>query len=76
MSNDSRTAYLFRCRDDDLFGVTLDEAGANLPSSTCTQGWLLREKFQLGVHQPVPAPVMPESILGGIRAVGYYTWRG
>ena len=31
MYDDNRTAYLFRCGDEDLFGVTHDQTGANLP---------------------------------------------
>ena len=76
MSDAARTAYLFRCRDEDLFGVTLDETGANLPLSMCTEGWLLRQQFELGVREEVPAPIMPERILIGILASGYYIWRG
>ena len=76
MHDDNRTAYLFRCGDEDLFGVTHDQTGANLPRTTCTQGWLLRTDFQLGAREPVPAPIMSEPILRGIRAVGYYIWRG
>jgi hypothetical protein len=29
----------------------------------------------LGVQEVVPAPIDPEPILRGIRAMGYYVWR-
>jgi hypothetical protein len=75
MSDATRTAYLFRGRDQDLFGVTLDETGANLPRTACTQGWLLRKEFQLGIHEPLPAPCDPEPINRSINTKGYYIWR-
>jgi hypothetical protein len=46
-----------------------------MPRSSCTQGWLLRQEFQLGVQEPVPAPIESEPIIRGINAKGYYIWR-
>ena len=46
------------------------------PRTTCTQGWAFTTKFQLGVNEPAPAGIMPESILRGIDASGYFIWRG
>jgi hypothetical protein len=76
MSEDARTAYLFQCKGEDLFAVSHDRTGSNIPRSTCTQGWAFTTKFQLGVYEPVPAGIMPESILRGIHASGYFIWRG
>ena len=45
-------------------------------ASTCTQGWQMCEEFQLGLRSPVPAPILPDPILKGISARGYYVWRG
>ena len=73
--DDAQTAYLFQCGTEELFAVSLDKTGARLPRSPCTQGWILREEFQLGVQHPVPAPIAPEPILRGISAQGYYIWR-
>ena len=64
MSGDARNAFFFQCGDEQLFA-----------RSTCTQGWLLREEFLLGVQEPVPAAISPEPILRGITAKGYYIWR-
>jgi hypothetical protein len=72
----SHTAYLFQCEGEDLYAVSHDITGANIPRSPCTQGWRLRETFELGRHLAVPASVMPEPILKGIADVGYYVWRG
>ena len=76
MPNRSRTAYLFQCKGEDLYAVSLDARGANIPRSPCTDGWKLCEAFQLGRFAPVPAPVMAEPIIKGILLHGYYVWRG
>jgi hypothetical protein len=76
MSEDARTAYLFQCKSEDLFAVSHDMTGSNIPRSTCTLGWAFTTKFQLGVYKPVPAGIMPESILRGIEASGYFIWPG
>jgi len=76
MSEDARTAYLFHCKGEDLFAVSHDRTGANIPRTTCTMGWAFAKKFQLGVYESVPAGIMPESILQGIVASGYFIWRG
>jgi hypothetical protein len=71
-----RIAYLFQCKGEDLYAVSHDMTGSNLPRSSCTQGWQLCEEFQLGRRAPVPAPIMVEPILRGIADHGYYVWRG
>jgi hypothetical protein len=72
---DGRTAYLFQCDGEELFAVSPEKGGANIPRSSCTQGWLLRQEFQLGVQDPVPAPIKSEPIIQGINTKGYYVWR-
>ena len=76
MLQSSKTAYLFQCQGEDLYAVSHDATGANIPRSTCTQGWQMCEEFQLGLRSPVPAPILPDPILNGISARGYYVWRG
>lgn len=76
MYDTPRTAYLFQCDGEDLYAVSHDIAGRNIPRSPCTQGWRLCEEFQLGLYAPVPAPIMVEAILKGITDSGYYMWRG
>jgi hypothetical protein len=75
MSGDARTAYLFQCDGEDLFAVTPEKSGANIPRSSCTQGWLLRQEFRLSAQDPVPAPIRSETIIRGMNAMGYYIWR-
>src|SRR4030095_11250783 len=60
---------------EELFAVSPDKTGANIPRSSCTQGWQLREAFQLGTQDSVPAPIHPDPIIRGIMDKGYYIWR-
>jgi hypothetical protein len=76
LHNEARTAYLFQCSgDNELFAVSHDLTGANIPRTTCTHGWMLRDKFQIGTDEPASALIMPEPTLRGILALGYYIWR-
>jgi hypothetical protein len=63
MSDERLNAYVFQCAGDDLFAVSHDMTGANLPRASCSQGWILRGKSQLAEHASVPAHI------------GYYIWR-
>ena len=76
MLDDAQTAYLFQCGDEELFAVSPDKAGRNIPRSSCTQGWLLRQTLQLGAEEPVPTTIDPQPILRSITDKGYYIWRG
>jgi hypothetical protein len=76
MLETTRTAYLFQCEGEDLYAISHDITGANIPRSPCTLGWRLCEAFELGRRSAVPAPIMPEPVLKGIAEVGYYVWRG
>ena len=75
MQVDAQTAYLFQCGDEELFAVSPDKAGKNIPRTSCTQGWQLRQEFKLGAENPVPVAIGSRSILRGIIAKGYYIWR-
>jgi hypothetical protein len=74
MHDDATTAFLFQCGENDLFAVSRDRSGANIPTADCVGGWLLRDTFLLGVREPVPAAIGPEPILRGIAADGYFIW--
>ena len=75
MHDDATTAFLFQCGKSDLLAVSRDQTGGNIPREECTEGWLLRETFRLGVRESVPAAIQPEPILRGIAANGYFIWR-
>ena len=51
MRDDGLTGYLFQCGDEELFAISPDKT-ANIPRTSCTQGWLLREQFPLGTQVP------------------------
>jgi hypothetical protein len=34
-----RTVHVFQCGSADLYGVTRDQTGANLPTDECSEGW-------------------------------------
>lgn len=76
MPDTAQTAYLFQCKDEDLYAVSHDITGANIPRSPCTLGWRFCEAFELGRRAPLPAPILAEPILKGIADRGYYVWRG
>ena len=75
LHDDATTAFLFQCGTSDLFAVSHHKTGANIPTTECVAGWLLRDTFQLGVHEAVPAAIEPEPILRGIATDGYFIWR-
>ena len=35
----AQVIHVFRCESTDLYGVTNDRTGANLPTDECTAGW-------------------------------------
>jgi hypothetical protein len=63
MSDDLLDAYVFQCAGGDLFAVSHDMTGENLPRDSCPEGWILRGKYQFGEHASVPSQV------------DYYIWR-
>ena len=70
LHDDATTAFLFQCGERNLFAVSHDQTGANIPTAECPEGWLLRNTFRLGVREPVPAAIEPEPILGVLRPTG------
>ena len=74
MQDEEQTAYLFQCGDEGLFAVSPDKAGTNIPRSSCPQGWLLRQEFQLAGNS-VPTAISPQPVLRSITDKGYYIWR-
>jgi hypothetical protein len=75
MRGELQTAYLFQCREEELFAVSSDKTGANLPRSSCTQGWELRQEFQLNTQDPIPVPIEPLPIICAMGDKGFYIWR-
>ena len=75
MQDDGRTGYLFQCGDEELFAISPDKTGKNIPRTSCTQGWLLREQFALGAQVPALNMIGTKPILRSITDKGYYIWR-
>ena len=75
MRDDAQTAYLFQCGDEELFAISPDKTGKNIPRTSCTQGWLLRERFALGTQVPALNLIGTTPILRSIIDKGYYIWR-
>jgi len=46
---DARPAHLFRCGD--LFAVSLDPTGSNIPLNGCYEQWEHVSEFELGVRE-------------------------
>ena len=57
LHDDATTAFLFQCGNSDLFAVSHDQTGANIPTGECPERWQLRNTFRLGVREPVPAAI-------------------
>ena len=73
--DDAKTAFLFQCGESDLFAVSLDKTGANIPAADCIEGWQRRDVFRLGVQEAMPVTISPEPVLRGLEADGYFIWR-
>ena len=72
---DATEAHLFACGCEQLFAISLDQTGKNLPAETCPEGWQFKLSFALGVHEVMPAAIALEPVLRGLRSAGYYIWR-
>jgi hypothetical protein len=75
LHDDASTAFLFQCGESDLFAVSLNKTGTNIPTAACIDGWHCRVAFRLGVHDVMPIAISPEPVLRGIKADGYFIWR-
>ena len=42
-----RTVHVFQCGSADLYGVTQDQSGANLPTDECRDGWRLLKSVEM-----------------------------
>jgi hypothetical protein len=62
MSEDSSESYVFQYAGDDLFAVSHDVTGKNLPRAA-SKDWIFQHKLRIGEPGSVPL------------AVGYYIWR-
>jgi hypothetical protein len=55
MNEEATQAFLFGCDDSELFAVTIDREGSNLPIKPAFGSWRLLQSFLLGVQEPMPS---------------------
>ena len=47
-----RTVHVFQCGSADLYGITRDQTGANLPTDECRDGWRFIRTLELETGLP------------------------
>jgi hypothetical protein len=47
-----RTVHLFQCGNADLYGITEDQTGANLPAGECKEGWHFLRTIEMEAGLP------------------------
>lgn len=73
--------HVFRCGAQDLYAITEDAAGANLPADLCSSRWLLMKSMEFEGHLPpggldVAAQDMQGAVLAGLAQNGYFISEG
>src|SRR5215217_4594006 len=51
-----RTVHVFQCGSADLYGITRDQTGANLPTDECRDGWRFIRTLELEEGLPPCGP--------------------
>ena len=71
-----RTIHVFQCGGADLYGITQDRTGANLPSDECRDGWRFIKTVELegGSHRGMDVAWQDRNaaVLAAIVNVGYF----
>ncbi|MBX9759922.1 MAG: hypothetical protein K2Y29_14185 [Beijerinckiaceae bacterium] len=73
--------HVFRCGAEDLYAVTEDRSGANLPKDMCSSRWMLMKSMSFEGHMPpfgmdVAAQEMQGAVLAGLSMNGYFVSEG
>jgi hypothetical protein len=73
--------HVFRCGATDLYAITEDGAGANLPGELCSSRWLKMKTMRYEPHLPpwgidVAAQDMQGALLAGLSLNGYFISEG
>ena len=71
------TVHVFQCGDADLFGVTQDQSGANLPTNECTAGWRFLRTIEMEEGLPprgmnVASQERDAAVRAAIMNAGYF----
>lgn len=69
--------HIFRCGVEDLYGITEDATGANLPGELCRSRWMLMKTMRYEAHLPpwgldIAAEEKQGAILAGLSQNGYF----
>jgi hypothetical protein len=71
-----RTIHVFQCGGADLYGITPDRTGANLPADECRDGWQFIKTIELegGVHRGMDIAWGDRNaaVIAAIINVGYF----
>lgn len=73
--------HVFRCGVEDLYAITEDATGANLPAELCGSRWLLMKTTQFDGHLPpwgldVVSEGKEGALLAGLSQNGYFISEG
>ena len=73
--------HVFRCGAQDLYAITEDGTGANLPTDLCSSRWMLMKSMQFEGHMPpwgidVASQDMQGAVLAGLSQNGYFISEG
>jgi hypothetical protein len=73
--------HVFRCGVEDLFAITEDATGANLPADLCGSRWLLMKTMRYEGHLPpwgldIAAQERQGALLAGLSQNGYFISEG
>jgi hypothetical protein len=76
-----RTVHVFQCGSADLYGVTQDQTGANLPIDECKEGWRFLKTVEMDEGLPprgmaVAWQERDAAVRAAIAENGLFSWRG
>jgi hypothetical protein len=73
--------HVFRCGAEDLYAITEDPSGSNLPTDLCGSRWLLMKTMRYDGHMPpwgldIAANDMQGALLAGLSLNGFFVSEG
>lgn len=71
-----RTVHVFQCGSADLYGVTQDQTGANLPIDECKEGWRFLKTVEMDEGLPPRGMAVAWQGASCHRGEWIFSWRG
>ena len=73
--------HVFRCGAEDLYAITEDASGANLPTELCSSRWMLMKSMRYEAHMPpwgldIASEERQGALLAGLAQNGYFISEG